>query len=247
MRWRTVAIGFGLYASALAAMAPATLLDARLAQVSGGRIRLADAQGTLWSGDGLIEVRDAVGRSAYRSLLAWRLSPASVLHARLVYDLAFGRQATRFRLAASPSRVEIGGVDVRLPAGVLGLALPKLAVLELGGELRLQIGDLVVGSRYLRGGATLQWLDAASGLTPISPLGRYELRVVGEGSSGRVQLQTLQGPLSLDGAGGWRPGAAPLLTATAQVPPQYRDQLSPLLRLIAVERGPGQFEVRFPQ
>ncbi len=247
MRWRPPAIGIGLYAAGLIAMAPATLLDARLAQESHGRVRLADARGTLWSGEGRLEVRDGAGRSAYASALAWRLSPVSVLRARLVYDVALGRPGARFRLAASPSRVELAGTDIRLPAQVLGLAAPKLAVLELSGEMRLQVGNLVAGSGYLQGDATLQWLDAGSGLTPVSPLGQYELRVDGSGASGRLRLRTLQGPLSLEGTGGWRAGVAPALTATAQVPPQYRDKLSPLLRLIAVERGPGQFDLRFPQ
>ena len=247
MRWRTLAIGFGFYVAGLIAMAPATLLDARLAQASHGRIRLADAQGSLWSGEGRLEVRDGEGRSAYGSAFAWRLSPASILRARLVYDVALGWPAARFRLAAAASRVELSDIDFRLPAGVLGLAVPKLAVLDLGGDLRLQVGTLIAGSGYLQGDATLQWLDAASGLTPVSPLGRYELRIDGDGASGQVRLRTLQGPLSLNGAGSWRPGTTPVLTATAQVPPRYRDQLSPFLRLIAVERGPGQFDVRFPQ
>lgn len=247
MRWRALAIGLGFYAAGLIAMAPATLLDARLAQASDGRVRLAEARGTLWVGSGRLEVRDADGRSAYSSALAWRFRPASFLRTRLVYDVALGRPAVRFRLAASPSRVELAGIDVQFPAGVLGLTVPKLGVLDLSGDLRLKARDLIVGPGYLQGDATLQWLDAGSSLSPVSPLGRYELRVDGKGASGQALLRTLQGPLSLDGKAEWRPGLAPRLAATAHVPPRYRDKLSPLLRLIAVERGPGQFDLRFPQ
>ena len=247
MRWRALAIGLAFYAAGLIAMAPATLLDARLAQAFDGRVRLADARGTIWGGSGRLEVRDAQGRSAYASALAWQFSPASFLRARLVYDVALGRPAIRFQVAASPSRVELASINVQVPAEVLGLAVPKLAVLELSGDLRFQARNLTLGNGYLRGDATLQWLDAGSALTPVSPLGRYEFRVDGNGSSGQALLRTLQGPLSLDGKAEWGPGVAPRLAATARVPPRYRDQLSPLLRLIAVERGPGQFEVRFPQ
>ena len=247
MRWRALALGIGLFAVGLIVLAPATLLDARLARESHGRVRLADAQGTLWSGEGRLEVRDAQGRSAYASALAWHLSPLSLLRARLVYDVGLGQPAASFRLTASPSRVELVGLDIRLPAGALGLAIPKLAVLELSGDLRLQVGNLVAGSGYLRGDATLRWLDASSGLTRVSPLGEYELKVDGNGASGQIQLRTLHGPLTLDGGGAWRPGTAPAVTATAHIPPQYRDQLSPLLRLIAVERGPGEFDLRLPQ
>jgi general secretion pathway protein N len=244
MRWRTLAIGLGFYAVGLITLAPASLLDSRLAQESHGRVRLAEARGTLWGGSGRLEVQNSDGRSAYSSALTWRFSLASFLRARLVYDVALGRPAVRFRLAASPSRVELARIDVHLPAGVLGLVVPKLAVLELSGDLRLQARDLIVGSGYLRGDASLRWLSAGSGLTPVSPLGAYELRVDGNGVSGQIRLHTLQGPLRLEGGTDWRSGERPTLVATALVPPEYRDKLSPLLRLIAVERGPGRFELR---
>ena len=59
-----------------------------------------------------------------------------------------------------------------------------------------------------------------------------------------AELRTLAGPLQLDGKGTWANGAAPNLLATARVPPQHQEQLSPLFRLIAIERGAGVFELQ---
>ena len=57
-----IVIGLFVYAVAVIATAPATLIDTGLQRTSDGRLRLAEAQGTLWSGSGQIEVRDSGGR-----------------------------------------------------------------------------------------------------------------------------------------------------------------------------------------
>lgn len=59
-------------------------------------------------------------------------------------------------------------------------------------------------------------------------------------------LRTLDGVLQLDGSGTWANGAMPAFKATARVAPLQREQLEPLLRMIAVERGAGNYELRLP-
>ena len=76
------------------------------------------------------------------------------------------------------------------------------------------------------------------------PLGDYELRWEMHGRQGRATLRTLKGPLQLRGQGSWTIGRAPVFAATADAPPEIRRQLAPLLRMIAVERGAGHFELQ---
>ena len=47
-------VGLLLLVIAVAAFAPARLVDLQLAQASDGRLRLADAAGTVWRGDGIV-------------------------------------------------------------------------------------------------------------------------------------------------------------------------------------------------
>jgi general secretion pathway protein N len=90
--------------------------------------------------------------------------------------------------------------------------------------------------------ATLRWRGAGSALAPVAPLGDYEVRFTADGPALHAVLSTLQGPLRLDGKGTWSRHAPPSFLATARVPVEHQDQLAPLLRLIAVERGAGNFE-----
>ena len=243
-RWQLIAIGLIVYTVAIVATAPATLIDARLQQASQGRLRLAEAHGTLWSGSGQIEVRDSAGRIGIAKNLAWRFLPESLLRGRLVCEVGLDQSGKRFPVTISISRIEVANADISLPATVLGLGLPKLAPLGLTGDVVLHVASLTIERKEMQGNATLLWRDAGSVLTPISPLGDYELRLDGEGATVHAYLRTIQGPLRLEGKGSWANGNNPVFLATAQVAAEHQQQLAPLLRLIAVERGEGSFELR---
>lgn len=238
------AIGLFVYAAAVIATAPATLIDASLRRASEGRLRLVEGQGTLWSGSGQIEVRDSGGRTGIAKRLTWRFLPESLLRARLVCEVELDQSGKRFPVTISLSRFEIANAEINLPARVLGLGVPKLAPLGLTGNVLLRVASLSIERRQMQGNATLQWLDAGSVLTPISPLGDYELRLDGEGATVHAYLRTIQGPLRLEGKGSWASGSHPIFLATAHVANQHQQQLGPLLRMIAVDRGEGSFELQ---
>jgi general secretion pathway protein N len=227
----------------LIALAPATLIDARLERASDGRLRLAQAQGSLWSGAGWIEIRDADGRAGVAKRLAWRVLPESLLRGHLVAEVELDQAAKPFAVTISLSRIDIADAGISVPAAVLGLGMPKLAPLRLSGEVLLNVPRLSLEHGRMHGDATLQWRAAGSALTPISPLGEYEVHFRAVGPAVHAALSTLEGPLQLEGKGTWSNGDPPSFLATARVPPQHREQLAPLLRLIAVERGAGSFEL----
>ena len=248
MRWGLLAAGIGAYAAALIALLPATLLDAVVQDASKGRIRLTEARGTLWSGSGRIEIRDAGGISGYGKPVTWRALPLALLRAQLACELVLDPGSPPIRLSAARSGLHLSQADIRLPAAAAGLALPKLALLRLGGELRVQVTELVIDGGAMRGSALLEWRAAASALSPVSPLGDYALELQGEGPITRATLRTLKGPLHLDGTGSWASGQMPAFGATARVPagepPEVLQRLAPFLRLIAVEQPDGSFQLK---
>jgi general secretion pathway protein N len=243
MRWAAPASGLGAFAAALVAFAPATLVDARLERASEGRVRVAEAQGSLWSGAGWIEIRDADGRAGVAKRLRWRVLPGSLLRGRLVAEVELDHAARPFPVTLSLSRIEIADAGISVPAAALGLGMPRIAPLRLTGDVRVDIPRLSVERGRMDGAATLKWRAAGSALTPISPLGDYEVHFKAVGPAVHAALRTLEGPLQLEGKGTWSNGAAPSFLVIARVPAQHREQLAPLLGLIAVERGAGRFEL----
>jgi general secretion pathway protein N len=243
-RRHLIAIGLFVYAVAAIATAPARLVDSGLQRASNGRLRLVEAQGTLWSGSGQIEIRDTGGRTGVAKSLAWRVVPESLLRGRLVCEVQLDQSTKRFPVTISLSRIELANADISLPAAVLGLGVPKLAPLGLTGDVLIHVASLSIARNEMEGNATLQWRAAGSTLTPVSPLGDYEIRLDGEGMMLHAFLRTISGPLRLDGKGSWTHGDSPAFLAMARVLPQHQQQLAPLLRQIAVERGEGSFELQ---
>ncbi len=243
-RWAVIATGLAAYTFALIVTAPASLVDVGLRSRSDGRLRLVEAQGTLWSGSGLIEIRDLGGHTGVTKSLAWRLRMDAMLRAQLTYEVKFDLGTRPFPATIFWSRIEFKNADISLPATALGIGIPKLAALGLTGDLNLHIGSLSLGRFTTLGSATLQWLEAGSALSPISALGDYELRLHGNGSTVHATLHTLKGPLQLDGQGSWISGRNPVFLAIAYTPPELQQRLAPFLRLIAVERDAGRFELQ---
>lgn len=243
-RWRLAGVALGAFALGLLGMAPASLVDYALQQATDGKLRLAEARGTLWSGAGQLEARDWLQRTAVARSIAWRVQPVYFLRGQLRSEIMLDQAAKPFPLTLSRSRIEVADADINLPAAALGLGEPKLAPLKLTGDVLLHVTRLALARDSIEGNATLQWRGAGSSFTRISPLGDYELRLDGEGTTVRATLRTLQGPLELEGKGSWTSGARPAFLGAARIPPEQRQQLSPLMRMIAVDRGEGNFELQ---
>ncbi len=221
-RCQLVAAGTIAYVLMLVATVPATVVDATLGRVSEGRLRIAEARGTIWSGAGRIQLFDASRQTGIAKIIAWHLVPGSLLRGRLACEMELDASGRRFTVTLSPARIEVTDADFSVPAAVLGIAEQKLAPFGLGGELVVQIADLMIGRRDIQANATVTWHRANSTHTKVSPLGEYELRFEHSGTARTANLRTLDGPLQLDGTGSWVEGAIPAFKATASFSTQYK-------------------------
>ena len=247
--WRSVVasacVVMAAYVSFLVVLAPATLLDAGLRHASAGKLRLAQAHGSLWSGNGRLEIRDGGGAGGVGKDLSWTLQPRALWRGRLDFDVDIDHADRSFPVRISAHGIELSNVDFSLPASALGIAVPRMAPLGPRGDLAFHIARFSRAGDTVSTDAAVTWKDAGSALTPIAPLGTYELRVQGTAGLLKATLRTDSGPLRLDGGGSWRGDGTATFSATARVDAEHRAQLAPLLRLIAVERGNGDFVLQF--
>jgi general secretion pathway protein N len=243
-RWQLGGLVLGAYALGLLVMAPASLVDAGLERATEGRLRLTEPRGTLWSGAGQLEMRDRMQKTAVAKSIVWRLLPLYIFRGQIRCEVVLDQAAKPFPVTVSASRIELTDADINLPAAALGLAEPKLAPLGLTGDVLLHVTQLSLGRNAMAGNAILQWRGAGSAYTRVSPLGDYELRLEAEGTTVRAGLRTLQGALQLDGKGSWTSGARPAFLGNARIAPEHKQQLAPLMRMIAMERRDGSFELQ---
>ena len=136
---RIVAIvitGIALLLTAVAALAPATLVDRRLAAATAGRLRIADAAGTVWNGRGLLT--DAT--NTWRVPLAWTVSTGALIRGALQVAVtpAGGGETPHGTIDLTSDTASLREFVFDVPAATLAGALPPRSAVTLGGSVSLE-------------------------------------------------------------------------------------------------------------
>jgi hypothetical protein len=149
---------FSLLLAALAILAPATLLDARLAHVTQGRLRLAAASGTWWRGSGALT--DASGQ--WSIPVAWHVEPASLLRGAvaLTLDAPGNSPAPRGKVTWRDGTLSLEGFALTIPAAALEGAVATRGMLAFGGDIVLDAPSFQWSGDHGTGRLTALWQNA---------------------------------------------------------------------------------------
>jgi general secretion pathway protein N len=180
------------------AFLPASLVDGRIASATQGRMRLADAAGTVWDGRGVLT--DTAGN--WRIPVGWTISKADVLRgARAVALHPVGG-------AASPSGtvdvvdngVRVRNLQVEIPAQALAGTLPMRPMPTLGGTVTLSASDFAWNDRTKAGALEAHWRGArvVSG-DQVADLGTVDLAASAQDARIAGKLTNSGGDVRIDG------------------------------------------------
>lgn len=224
---------------------PAAWLTPMVEQQTAGRLTLGDAQGTLWRGSAFIGGAPS-GNDPVTPLLpgrfAWKLSPAVLLG---IVDAQLENPSSLVnpvKIAGDWSQWQVSASAVLLPAERLAALGAPLNTVQLSGNMRLAWTPLTVTRRADRlevtGVTTLQMSDIASRLSPIKPLGAYDLTMEWRGQKADVALKTVRGPMLLSGTGAITNGRL-RFSGKAEAEAGQEERLAVLLNLLGQRRREG--------
>ncbi|MEZ5649019.1 MAG: type II secretion system protein N [Burkholderiaceae bacterium] len=231
---------------ALVGFAPASLADYGLRRATQGRLALAETEGTIWHGSARLVLVDINDRSPEQLTLAGVAIPGRMRWQVRILPLMVGALRANVRLDGMSEDIAIDGSVGELRVGRGMLSLPSVDLGRLGspwntvrpsGALAVRWEGLTLRPGVFDGRANIELRDMASALTPVRPLGSYRIGVAGEGGSARLDIQTLQGPLNLEGDGVWTQARGVQFTAQASADPEQRDRLQNLLGLLGRRQG----------
>jgi len=198
----------------ITATLPAAWLAPVVERQTGGRFSLGDAAGSLWQGSAFLGVVSA-GDPAARARVPlvpllpgrfhWRLSPMLLLGRvdmridnRDVLTQPVHLQGNWHQWTLTPSAL-------MLPAERLSALGAPLNTLKPSGRMRLSWQTLTLSDTRegiaMDGPMQLDMTEIASALSPVKPLGAYQLQVGWRGARAQLTLKTLSGPLQLQGTG----------------------------------------------
>lgn len=143
---------------ALIAMAPATLVDDRLAASTDGRLRIAAATGTIWRGTGALT--DA--GNTWQMPFMWSVSPVALARGALDLTLAPIRDAAQPRgaIVIGTSGVELTDLHATLPAHALAGWLRLRDAPAMGGDIGIDASALAWTGSSGQGSLNAHWLRA---------------------------------------------------------------------------------------
>ncbi|HEY6353650.1 MAG TPA: type II secretion system protein N [Burkholderiaceae bacterium] len=198
--------------------APASWLASAVARATDQRLLLADAKGSVWSGDAQLLLTGGAGSrdaAALPGRLRWQIRPRVN-----GFDLALNQACCLDREWVIQFKVGFGRYQVLLPARpqalghwpaawLAGLGTP-FNTLQLGGTLLLTSNGMtlesVQGSWRMIGSINADLLGVSSRLSTLDTLGSYRFSVRGGATSAdpaTLNLETLEGGLRLSGSGQW--------------------------------------------
>jgi general secretion pathway protein N len=221
---------------------PAAWLGPLVERQTGGRLTLGDAQGTLWRGSAFVGGAPGQGGSVTPLLpgrFSWRLSPL-VLFGQVNMDLANSEALSQpVRITGSWSQWQVSAGELLLPAeGLAGLGAP-LNTLAPSGVIKLSWNLLDIARQgqtvAVQGRTVLSMTDMGSRMSPIKPLGSYEMAMDWRGLQADLSLRTVRGALLLSGSGTLENGRL-RFSGQAQAAEGYEETLGNLLNLLGQRR-----------
>jgi general secretion pathway protein N len=224
------------------AFLPATWLGQIVEQQTGGRLTLGDAQGTLWNGSAFLGGAPGPGGSVTPLLpgrFSWHLSPL-VLAGRVSMRVENPQAlAQPVRVEGSWSQWQVSPGALLLPAeGLAGLGAP-LNTLAPSGTIKLNWNKLDVARQgqavAVTGRTVLSMSDMGSRMSPVKPLGSYEMAMDWHGQEAALELRTTRGALLLSGNGSLRNGRLQF-SGQAEAAAGYEDTLGNMLNLLGQRR-----------
>jgi general secretion pathway protein N len=236
----TVLFAFAFVVAAIVG-APAGLIASAVERSTGGRLTMVGSRGSLWHGQGTLIARTDLSALPVR----WSIDGVSIVDAKLTASVQVGASAA-IPVAATPSSVALGKLDVTLPAAIIAEAVGAYGGYKIGGSVRVQGRSIRFDRAGGAGRVELEWHQAATGLIAVAPLGSYVADLRWNAAAGDVSVRTTEGFLRLDGSGRWTAGGA-ALALTARPSGERTETLKAWLKTMAPESPDGGFRFVWPQ
>ena len=244
--WAALGAALGA-AVAVLLHAPAAWVAGAVGSAPDALVRLVDARGTVWQGDARVQVGQDAGSADARTLpgrLTWSLgwdgaTPLLALRAECCMPAS---QQLRMVPAWGLASASLSDGGSQWPAALLSALGAPWNTVQVEGQLRVRTRGVSVewadGHPRLLGQIEVDALGVASRLSTLRPVGSYRLTLAGVAgpASPTLRVQTLEGPLRMDGEGRWT-GAGWQFSGEASADAASESALGNLLNVLGRRQG----------
>ncbi len=224
---------------------PAVYITPHAEEKLGQRYTLADVRGTVWDGSAIVVSKaDKNGNQLpfVPGRFVWQLSPKLLLGQVSIKIDNTETLTDPIIIEGNWYQWHINPSSVRLNAEQLSLFGAPFNTLKLSGDVLMSWQELQVNLQdektNIMGLIQIDFKKIASALSPIKPLGEYQLTMEWLSQQAKIKLNTLEGPLQLHGDGIFQQGRLQF-SGIAYADPGKEKQLSLLLNLLGKPHPDG--------
>jgi len=248
-RWAWTGAGLGLLGTLLLC-APAQWLAQAVALASQDQVQLQEARGTVWQGSAQVVLTGGVGSRDAQALpgrITWALQPLNSEHQLTLRSDCCMPTPLHLRITTAwdGAQLQLSDTASTWPAALLsGLGAPW-NTLQPEGNLTIQPQQLSLlwrsGRFRAQGSVKITARDMASRLTPLKPVGTYQVDITTAAAPSTgvdLKLSTVSGSLLLSGQGQWQgEGQRLRFQGEASAVPEHEATLNNLLSIIGRRQG----------
>jgi general secretion pathway protein N len=232
-----VAAGAILLAFMLLLTAPAALLDRRIDALSAGRLRLANATGTLWQGSGEIVLLPAT-----RLPLFWRAELWPLVRGEVRAAIGFDPDVPRSTMVVFGSdHLDLRDLEMSLPVESIVRSAGPALPLAARGDLALRVERFLQRPDLLDAQLSLQWSNASVPAFPPDEriaLGDVRVDLAGRGAVITGPVRNTGGEVEITGQAGIAAAGTLQLTATVRPRSGERDRAERIANALAAIGAP---------
>mgnify|MGYP000442153245 CR=1 FL=1 len=242
-RWLLYGIfGVVFYLLFLIIELPAAWFAWGLDRYTQGSVRIDPIAGSLWSGNGRLTIYYPSMTPHDLGQAKWGINPLWLVAGHVQVSLQTKHRDKKISTTVVLTRTSFRfkDTDVEFPAAFLGQLHAPLSLIGPQGSIKISATELLVMPEKMEGTAVLEWLNAGSSLSSVTPLGDYRLDITGADKVANLRLTTSRGDLELTGQGQWQLRTGQLQINGNAQPRARAGELEPLLKIIGNDEGGGK-------
>lgn len=215
---------------------PAWILSSQLTKYSEGRLNLYNLAGSFWSGSGLLVASSKKGQSEAAPLvyLHWKISVGFTKYVDVKFSMDKHPIAEVY---LNKSGLNINKLDLSLSVIQVSQLSDVVKDLNISGNFHIQADQILLNKKNT-GVITATIKNVSSGMSPVNPLGDYNLAY--DLATNKINVKTAPGAvLNLSGE-----GSANSLTLDATIEPSKVEQMRTFITLLGVPKANGVYSIK---
>lgn len=214
---------------------PAWVLGSIVANISNDRLRLYNTTGSFWHGSALLVVSSEKAHKSSPLLLTnWNITAGITKFIDIKFNVGNTQIAD---LYLNKHGVNLDNLDVSLSLVQLSQLADIVSSFGLSGNLEILSQHILLGNK-LSGQLTLKLGSVSSGLSPVNPLGSYQVKF--KALDNTFDLTSTPGSnLTLDGQ-----GSTTGLTLTGRIAPDKKAQMLEFITVMGVAQADGSYKMK---